>query len=138
MPEPYKNVVFFERSPSSTMVFTKHSYLNKNLSEQEMKLMEALHIKYKWKTTFTFKLDNDVDECLRRIEARQDRDSENNITQAYLSQLNDLYNSEEYVNDHFSSTDDDMKSRLEIIDGRQKTSEDIASYIEARTLEIIS
>jgi len=85
------DVVFIERSPISSMIFTKTIFKAGNLTEQELALVQEFNELVGWKPDLTFKLDTCAEKCLERIKSRN-RPCEQNITLDYLNLLEQEYN----------------------------------------------
>jgi deoxyadenosine/deoxycytidine kinase len=83
-------VVFIERSPVSSMVFTRNSLNLNHLTREEFDLFNRFHARIAWTPDTTIFVQVEVEECFRRMNARG-RDCEAGVEIGYLWRLNELY-----------------------------------------------
>ena len=83
-------VVFFERSPLSSLLFVEQAVEDGNLDANEKAVFMALHESLKWTPARAIFLDVDVNECVRRVRARG-RAAETGVDSAYIERLDKRY-----------------------------------------------
>jgi deoxyadenosine/deoxycytidine kinase len=86
------SVVFFERSPQSSMVFTIMSYARDYLNDVEMGVYKILFDALSWVPDVTVLLETPVGVCMRRIQKRS-RNGEGGIQLDYLQEIEKLHHS---------------------------------------------
>lgn len=85
------SVVFIERCPESSMIFTRMWYEGGSLVPEEYNLVCQLYSLLRWQPDVTVKLATAPDECFERI-IRRGRPCEASISINYLNQLEAAYN----------------------------------------------
>ena len=83
-------VVFFERSPLSSLLFVEQAVEDGNLDADEKAVFMALHESLAWTPARALFLDVDVDECVRRVRTRG-RAAEADVDDAYIGRLDKRY-----------------------------------------------
>ena len=81
-----EKVVFFERSPQSSMIFTVLSHTRKYMTDVEFETYRGLFGCLGWKPDITVLIDTPAPTCLARIEARS-RNGEEAINLQYLDDI---------------------------------------------------
>ena len=98
MHEKYKalshsnDIIFFERNPVSSLLFTENSYENKYLNNTEYSHYMRLYKLLSWKPDRIIKLNTPPDVCYSRIMSRNDPGTQSGLTLQYVEKLNDKYN----------------------------------------------
>tara|TARA_B110000008_G_scaffold68209_1_gene68987 strand:+ start:593 stop:1213 length:621 start_codon:yes stop_codon:yes gene_type:complete len=87
------DIVFFERSPQSSLLFVQNSYLSGNISPVEYKHYMRLHTLLSWVPHKTFILDSSISTCFERIHKRQDVNIKTGLTKDYLTLIDTQYKS---------------------------------------------
>ena len=88
---PEKEIVFFERSPKSSKIFTFISHARHYLSDLELKTYNILYECLGWEAALTVMIDTSVPSCLDRINQRN-RNGEESINAQYLSDIESRHN----------------------------------------------
>ena len=91
------DIVFFERSPQSSLLFVQNSYLSGNISPVEYKHYMRLHTLLCWVPHKTFILDTCISTCFKRIHKRQDVNIKTGLTKDYLTLIDTQYKSLQHV-----------------------------------------
>ena len=88
--EPARRVVFFERSPQSSLIFVEESKAAGHLDEDEYATFLEMHAKLGWFPDRVLWVDTPVQECAHRM-ARRGRAAEADVDVAYLERLDARY-----------------------------------------------
>lgn len=81
-----KTVVFFERSPCSSMIFAKLARRSKYMSEVEFSTYMRLYEKLAWTADVTIHVDTPPETCMERIKKRA-RPGEEKVDMNYLEAI---------------------------------------------------
>ena len=84
------SVIFFERSPQSSLIFVEESQTAGHLDEDEYATFMDLHARLGWRADHALWVDTPVGICAERM-ARRGRAAEADVDVAYLTRLNARY-----------------------------------------------
>ncbi len=111
MMEAPTKLVFVERSPASSIIFSRHMHSIGFLSEMELKTVERLYGQLAWTPTLSLFLGVPVPTCFERMHMRG-RECEKGLDISYLEKLDEEYSNLDCTTINGEGTTNEIADRI--------------------------